>query len=520
MPGFNSILMIEDNPGDFRLVREYLHERFGAGVELRHAGTLAEGLARLRSAPVDVVLLDLGLPDSEGLQTFHAVNDTAPTTPIVILSGSQDERAAALAVQVGAEDYLAKHHVDGLSLARAMRHAVQRRQLTETLRHSESRYRTIVETAEEGILLLDGVGHMAFANARLHQMLGVSPNDDAQAPASAGLLGRPLGEWLDAGQQEALQTLLATRPGERSSAELRLRRAGGGTLWVVAAAGCPRQELGDPEQRVVMLTDISGRKLAEGQLLELKAELEARVARRTAQLQALNAELESFNYTVAHDLRTPLNGILGFAALMRDDDASPLPAPQAQRLGGIERSARGMDALIGGLLDLARLQRQPLAFAELDLSALARSVSERLSAAAPERQLLWEIEPGLHARGDPTLIGNVLANLLHNAWKYSATKPVAVIHIGQMPAHRLPPGTPAVYFVRDNGVGFDMADAAQLFGSFQRLPSSQGFEGSGIGLATVRRIIERHGGRVWAESRPGQGASFYFTLVPAPAPMN
>ncbi len=508
MTVFNNVLLIEDNPGDTRLVMAYLQERFGSDCTVRGASTLATGLASLRAAPADIVLLDLGLPDSTGLDTFFAVSAVAPNTPVVILTGDDDEEAALDALRVGAEDYLAKRQADSVTLIRTMRHAVQRRKLSDRLRDSEARYRAIVETAEEGIVQVDAQATIRFANARLAQMLG----ETSGSPLV--LVGSPLLDWVAAEHLPTLVSLLATLPGTRSSAELRLRRGASGSTWAVVAAGSLAAPPGQTPEVVLMLTDISGRKLAEEELMALKADLEARVAERTTQLQALNADLEAFNYTVAHDLRTPLNGILGFAALMRMDTQNALQAPQVQRLQVIEHSAQNMDGLIGSLLGLARLGRQDLQPQPLDVSAMAQAVADHLQVTTPQRAVRWQIAPGLTGTGDPALVTNLLSNLLHNAWKYSARAGLATIQFGALPGQQ--PSQP-VFFVQDNGIGFDMAHAGKLFAPFQRLPSANGFAGNGIGLAAVQRIVDRHGGRIWATSQPGAGATFFFTLGAGPA---
>ena len=499
MGSFNSVLLIEDNPGDARLVTEYLSERFGADCRVHGANTLAAGLDVLRDATFDVVLLDLALPDSCGLDTFVRVQAQAPRTPIVILTGDDDDDQASEALRFGAEDYLAKKHANGTGLIRAMRHAVQRRREADELRASEARYRTLVETAEEGILQVNAGGLIRFANARGATILGFAHGD---------LDGRSLLALVDPAHRAAAGSLLATAPGSRSSCELRLIDSGGDTVWVVAAAGSISALEGEWLELVVMLTDITGRKLAEEELVRLKTQLEARVAERTAQLQAANADLEAFNDTVAHDLRTPLNGILGFATLMQAELESVPAATNLRRLRLIEQSAHSMNELIGGLLSLAKVARQEVAMDALDLSAMARAIADRLAASQPQRQCEWLIDPGVHGFGDATLIDILLQNLLQNAWKYTERAERARIHFGLAQSVSRKP----VYFVRDNGVGFDMATAGKLFTPFHRLASARGFAGTGIGLATVRRIVERHGGTVWAESLPNTLTAFFFTL--------
>ena len=507
MSAFNSVLLIEDNPGDARLVTEYLSERFGDECQVRGARTLAAGLEVLREFSVDVVLLDLALPDSCGLDTFMQVHAQAPRTPVVILTGDDNDDQAIEALHSGAEDYLAKKHADSVALIRAIRHAVQRRHAAEALRDSEARYRTIVETAEEGIVQVDVGGTIRFANARMAAMLGVSV---------AALQGRSLLSLTDPAHRGAVASLLAIPPGGRASVELRLLAGDGVTRWVIAAAGSISALKGEWLEVVVMLTDISGRKMAEDELLQMKKQLETRVAQRTAQLEAVNTDLEAFNYSVAHDLRNPLNGILGIAVLMQMDEAKTLTAGQRRHLQLIESSASSMNELIGGLLSLARVSRQVLAAAPLDLTAMAKAILERLALEHPERRVDWAVHAGVTALGDPALVESVLQNLLQNAWKYSERAQPAQVRFGLARSS----STQQVYFVHDNGIGFDMATAGKLFTPFSRLPSSSGFTGTGIGLATVRRIVERHGGTIWVESKPGVSTTFFFTLRGNPSSLH
>jgi len=497
------VLLIEDNPGDARLVTEYLRERFGDECAVLGARTLAAGLEALRTTQVDLVLLDLCLPDSTGLDTFYQVHAQAPRTPVVILTGDDDDAQATEALRVGAEDYLAKKHADSVALIRTMRHAVQRRHAADAARSSEVGWRALVDTMEEGIVQVDAGGCIRFANARVADMLGL---------ALPTLHGRRLLESVDPAHRAAAAGLLGIAPGSRASGELCLRRGDGMETWVVAAAGRMTALHSGWTETVVMLTDITGRRPADAELRRLKAQLEERVAERSAQLEAANADLEAFNHSVAHDLRAPLNAILGFASILQEDAAGLLSTTQQRHLQFIERSAQSMNELIGGLLALAKVARQDLACQDLDLSAMAAAIVEHLAREQPQHRVEWHIEPGLCCHGDPVLMGVVLQNLLHNAWKYTGGVPRPQVHFGLAPM----PLQGLVYYVRDNGVGFDMAWAGRLFMPFQRLPSAQVFAGTGLGLATVRRIVERHGGRIWAESEPGTLTTFFFSLPDVP----
>jgi light-regulated signal transduction histidine kinase (bacteriophytochrome) len=242
----------------------------------------------------------------------------------------------------------------------------------------------------------------------------------------------------------------------------------------------------------------------------LNAELEEHVKERTVQLEGSNRELEAFCYSVSHDLRAPLRGIDGWSLALLEDYRDKLDDKGRQQLQRVRADTQRMGRLIDDLLMLSRVARGPIERSPVDLTALAQEVAERLREAEPERRVEFAVQPGLTAQGDARLLEIVLSNLLGNAWKFSGGRPLAQVEFGQTEAE----GRPA-WFVRDNGVGFDMIYAQKLFGAFQRMHKASEFPGTGIGLATVQRVIQRHGGRVWAEAQVDRGATFYFTLEEA-----
>jgi signal transduction histidine kinase len=239
----------------------------------------------------------------------------------------------------------------------------------------------------------------------------------------------------------------------------------------------------------------------------LNSELEERVRRRTAELQASNQELEAFNYSVSHDLRAPLRAIDGFSQALIEDYYDALDERGRDELGRVKAAANRMGELIDSLLALSRLTRVDMDVQDVDLSGMASAVVEELRGRDPERRVDVSVEPGVVAKADPVLVRSVLENLLGNAWKFTARTPDPRIEFGCVEQDG-----ESVYFVKDSGAGFDMAYADKLFGAFQRLHDQKEFPGTGVGLATVARVVHRHGGRVWADGRPGEGAAFYFTL--------
>ncbi|OGR74944.1 MAG: hypothetical protein A2X32_10525 [Elusimicrobia bacterium GWC2_64_44] len=246
---------------------------------------------------------------------------------------------------------------------------------------------------------------------------------------------------------------------------------------------------------------------AEEALRLAHAGMEATVRERTAALRAANSELEAFTYSASHDLRAPLRRIDGFSLLLEEDCCGQLSADGKEHISRIRAGCRQMAQVIDSLLRLSRMMRQELDFKELDLSALAEETADALREAEPARKVSFEAQQGLTTKGDRVLLGEVLENLLSNAWKFTGQTAAPEIAFGasEKDGER-------VYFVKDNGKGFDMKYAGKLFRPFQRLHSPAEFPGTGIGLTTVQRIVERHGGRIWAESAEDKGAVFYFTL--------
>jgi signal transduction histidine kinase len=257
-----------------------------------------------------------------------------------------------------------------------------------------------------------------------------------------------------------------------------------------------------------VIVDVTAQKQAEHAIQQMNEQLERRVADRTAQLSAANRELESFAYSVSHDLRAPLRSIEGFSRILMEEYGTTLDPTAADYLTRVRNASQRMGHLIDDLLSLSRVTRSELKRVRTDLSAIAEAIMQEFRSESPTRQVDVSIHPGMFCLADPSLIRIALYNLIGNAWKFTSKRANASIEFGALTQRNK-----TVYYVRDNGAGFDMEHAGKLFGAFQRLHSPREFEGTGVGLATVSRIIDRHGGTVWAESILDKGATFYFTLA-------
>ena len=310
------------------------------------------------------------------------------------------------------------------------------------------------------------------------------------------------GWFLEGGREQGQRSAAAQRDGVYRSTRS-LLAAGGGLRQVQMTFAPVPGDIGQDIARLVQVEDVTDRLRAEAQVLALNRTLEARVQARTRELTSANQDLESFAYSVSHDLRAPLRAIDGFSRLLLERHGDTIGGDGREYLQRVRNAAGRMGSLIESLLKMARLGRAGLKPARLDLGRMAADVVAELRANEPGRDVEVVIQPGLSADGDPHLVRNLLQNLLGNAWKFSRDCPHPRIEIGRDGDE---------FFVRDNGAGFPAEYADKLFRPFQRLHPQEQFAGDGIGLASVKRIVERHGGTIRAEGAQGQGATFRFTL--------
>ncbi|WP_433056465.1 PAS domain S-box protein [Dactylosporangium sp. CS-033363] len=443
----------------------------------------------------------LDMREADGVTRYKSRNGVAGTESLVecMMAGRRIEIRLRTLLQDG----------EAPGAVAVMRDITDRHAAEEQLRSSEELLQLLLDGARDyAIYMLDPAGRIVSWSVNAERLNGYSSDET---------IGEDFARMFTPEDRErGLPARLLEQARELGRAEIDgpQVRKDGTRFWVHGLLSAVHEQDGSVRGFVNVSQDVTARKQADQVIERLNADLERRVAERTADLREANAELESFSYSVSHDLRAPLRAVDGFARILARDHGAELGEEGWRYVGRIRAGAQQMGELIDGLLAFSRLQRQELASHRVPVADLVAEVWEQLAVERGDRAVELVVGELPDALGDPRLVRQVLANLLGNAIKYSRDAPAPRVEIG----HKVTTGGEATYFVRDNGAGFDMRYAEKLFKVFQRLHRAEEFEGNGIGLALAHRIVHRHGGQIWADAAPGEGATFYFTLpVTAPA---
>ena len=499
-----NLLIVEDSEDDAALMQRVLR-RAGYEVTCEVVDTPEAMRAALERQDWDLITSDHSMPHFSALAALAVAKELRPDVPFIIVSGEIDLNLVVSLMKGGAQDYIQKKDLAILvpTVDREFRELVLRRErqsVDKALYTSDILFRRLFETAQDGILILDADTGLVFdVNPFLTALLGYSKKE---------FLGKKLWELGAFKDIEAAKFayLELQNKGYIRYENLPLRTKDGRDAEVEFVSNVFLVD----NLKVARCTirDISARSQANAEINKLNSEIDQRVQKRISQLESLNEELETFNDSVSHDLRAPLRRIKGFTETLQEDYAGVQSAESLQLLENIRGSVDHMNLLIGALLKLGRFSHGKLDRQPIDLSALIHLITTELQQNYPDQQVEFVIAEGITVNGDGQLLRIVLENLLSNAWKFTSRRSCAHIEFGAAPQSD---GSTA-YFVRDDGAGFNMDYAYKLFGAFQRLHNEKEFPGIGIGLATVQRIIQRHGGRIWAEGVVDEGATFYFTI--------
>ncbi|MBJ6724180.1 sensor histidine kinase [Geomesophilobacter sediminis] len=488
------ILLIEHNLFEARLIKKMLVESRRGEYVVQYVQKLTDALPLLQTASFDAILVDAVLADSTGTVTARTLRQQCGSTPIIFLSASNNAEVGLDLLHLDIQDYLIKAELNSNLLSRSICYAIERKRNEAALRASEAKLSTIFQAMP-----------VAVSIATLSEGKYIQINDEFarifefERGEAIGFSPLELGIWYPEAREKLVRAL--QQQGAVRNVEARLKSKSG--RKIVGLLSMEEIVIADEKCVVTITRDITEQKEAETEIRNLNRRLTA----RARALKSANRDIESFNSMVAHDLRSPLSVVNSYCQAIKMQCGDKLETECREYLQEAYEGTLRMDQLIEALLTFSRVGNVKLQREEVDLSALAEQVYAELKFAEPERPVNFRSAEGLQCYGDTGLLRIVLENLLGNAWKWTRTREPAVISFAQ----RETGGTPT-FLVRDNGLGFDMKHANELFVPFFRVPGAEAQKGFGIGLATVKRIVERHGGKVWGEAVPGSGATFYFTI--------
>jgi signal transduction histidine kinase/FixJ family two-component response regulator len=533
------LLIVDDESAHMRALCDILQQE---GYVTRGFISGAEAVKALRQEPFDLLLTDLMMPQMDGIALLRACHEIDRDLACIVMTGHGTIATAVDALKAGALDYVLKpFKVNNIVpvLGRAL--AMRRLQLENIqLRESVGIYE-LAQAITQGLEHDDIVERTLAAAGRqsdAHAVCLLVPATDGRTLKLAGASGCGVDTLQDLAPAPAgaLEDWVARARAELEAPDAKVEPAApfahpfdarvGLAIPIVAGGRCfgvlgfsssrPQRRVSRGQLKALdVLACTAANAFATAALVtelrRMNEELEMRVSERTRELENANKELESFSYSISHDLREPLRAVEGFCEIFRTEFAAAVPAAGQRVLERIWAGASRMTRLIDDLLHFSRFSREPLRRERVRLHELALQIVARLKERVGARPIAVQVGELPDCYGDPALLEQVLMNLLSNAFKFTSGRDVARVEVGVLRQEMA-----TVYYVRDNGVGFDMRYADKLFGVFQRLHAQEAFEGTGIGLSIVQRIVVRHGGKIWADSRPGEGATFYFSL-PAPA---
>lgn len=500
------VLIVEDSPTQAKLLNISLKR---LGVDVEWLGTVTEALVRLRQPGIDVVLLDLSLPDSSGLDTFHRINNLGAAIPIVVLTGLDDHRVALEAVKSGAQDYLVKGRASDDSIVRCLRYAIERHRIEVALRETERRNRLIIESSLDAFVSINATGTIIDWNLEAEKIFGwkrneaigkhvtelVSPSvfKDRQLKNLEQILSQESSRLLN----QRLQVLARHKSGREFPVEYGFFRIKDRNGYIYCS----------------FVNDITERLEIERKRQQINQELERMVQERTAELQRSNDELHQFAKVASHDLQEPLRSIEGFAQLLAKRYKDRLDQDANEFIDFILDGTSRMEQLIQAVLVHSSVgaTEDDLALSGTDVGSVIQEVLANLSQSITERGATFNISTMPVVAVNRSLLIQLFQNLIGNAIKYTGSNVPQITISAELTVNEW------LFSVQDNGIGIDSKYAEKIFDMFARLHGRTKYSGTGMGLAICKKIVESHGGRIWMESEIGQGSIFFFTL-PAATP--